>query len=53
MFTGLGEFYCICEKSSVQLLMAAEEAGCNLRKIASSDVTQWLSRIVGNVGPGF
>ena len=32
MFTGLGECYCICAKSSIKPFVAPEEAACNLVK---------------------
>ena len=30
MFTGLGEYYCICEKKKENHLVALEEAVCNM-----------------------
>ena len=48
----VGEDYFICEKSSMKLFVAPEEAAFK-SLIPSSDVTQWVGCIVGNVGTGF
>ena len=42
----------MCEKSSMKTPVK-EEAACNLTHFAASDVTQWQSYIVGNVGGMF
>lgn len=48
VFTGLGGYYCICEKL-VQSLFWLKKLYVILQ-IPYNDVTQWLSGIVGNLG---
>ena len=51
VFLGL-LYYCICEKNSIKSFVAPLEHACNLINCLS-DVTQWLSCIVGNVDSRF
>lgn len=54
VFAGLGEHYCIIWQRSKKKECCGSRGKLHVVLwIASSDVTQWLSRIVGNVGAGF
>ena len=44
VFTGFGEYYCICENSSIKPFATPEEAACILINC------KWLSCILGNIG---
>ena len=53
VFTDLGGCYCICEKSSVKPTKWFQRTKHVILETASTDVTQRLSCIVGNVGARF